>query len=86
MWPKWFFKSPSRSRIIRLVKKEGALIGERVRGGRKIYTYLLKDFFVQVMFKEDNPVAEVEHLETFADLIQLNLHLEKEFKTAVSYS
>jgi hypothetical protein len=84
MWPKWFFKSPSKNKIIRLLKKEGALIGERVRGGRKIYTYLIRDFFVQIMFKGDNPVAEVEYLETFADLIQLNSHLEKEFKAAVS--
>ena len=82
MWPKWLSRGVSREKLVKLVKAEGTLVGERVRKGRKVYTYLLKDFFVQVMFMKDNPSEEIEHLETFKDLIQLNLHLEKEFKAA----
>ncbi|HNP75703.1 MAG: hypothetical protein U0289_14885 [Cyclobacteriaceae bacterium] len=65
-----------------MVREEGTLIGERVRNGRKIYTYLLRDFFVQVVFRKDDPREEVETLDRFSDLLQLNAHLEKEFKAS----
>ncbi len=82
MWPKWMFEGFSREKIIRLVREEGSLVGERERGGRKIYIYLLRDFFVQIIFKKDDPREEVENLEKFSDLVQLNLHLEKEFRAS----
>ena len=74
--------SLSKEKIIGMVKVEGSLVGERQRGDRKVFIYLLRDFFVQIMFKGDNPVDEVEHLMTFSDLTQLNSHLEKEFRAA----
>ena len=82
MWPKWLFGGASQEKLVKLVKSEGTLVGTREHKGRKVYTYLLKDFFVQVMFRKDHPSEEVEYLETFKDLIQLNLHLEKEFKAS----
>ena len=82
MWPKWLKGNLSNEKIIDMVKEEGSLVGERQRGNRKVFIYLLKDFFVQVMFKGDNPVDEVENLLTFSDLNQLNSHLEKEFRAA----
>ncbi len=82
MWLNSIFNSFSREKIIRLVREEGSLVGERERGGRKIYIYLLRDFFVQIIFKKDDPREDVENLEKFADLVQLNLHLEKEFRAS----
>jgi hypothetical protein len=86
MWPqwvsKWVFGKASNERLIKLVKEKGALVGEREQRGRKVFTYLLNDIFVQVKFKQDNPSAEIEHLETFEDLRELNHHLEKEFKAS----
>jgi hypothetical protein len=82
MWTKWMFEGFSREKLIRMLRQEGTLIGERVRNGRKIYTYLLRDFFVQVIFQKDDPREDVETLDRFADLIQLNAHLEREFKAS----
>ena len=82
MWFKGIFEGFSRKKIINLVRERGSLVGERLRGGRKIYLYILEDIFVQVMFKKDDPVEEVEHILTFANLNQLNSHLEQEFKAA----
>jgi hypothetical protein len=81
MWPKWLFGGDSKEKLIKLVREKGTLVGEREHKGRKVYTYLLKNFFVQVMFRSDQPSGQVEYLEKFEDLIQLNLHLEKEFKS-----
>jgi len=82
MWTKWMFEGFSREKIIRLVRQEGTLVGERMRNGRKVYTYLLRDFFVQIMFRQDDPREDVENLEKFADLVQLNAYLEQEFKAS----
>jgi hypothetical protein len=86
MWPKWVsklvFGEASREKLMELVKEEGTLVGEREHKGRKVFTYLLKDFFVQVMFQSDHPSGDIEYLEKFEDLIQFNMHLEKEFKSA----
>ncbi|HRI79413.1 MAG TPA: hypothetical protein PLR06_07755 [Cyclobacteriaceae bacterium] len=65
-----------------MVKVEGSLVGERQQGNRKVFIYLLRDFFVQIMFKGDNPIEEVENLLTFSTLDQLNAHLEREFRTS----
>lgn len=82
MWPKWLKGSLSNQKIIEMVKVEGSLVGERQQGNRKVFIYLLRDFFVQIMFKGDNPIEEVENLLTFSTLDQLNAHLEREFRTS----
>jgi hypothetical protein len=82
MWPKWMRIGSSKTNLMELVKIEGSLVGERQRGDRKVFIYLLKDFFVQVRFKGDDPIEAVEQLDTFESLDQLNSHLEKEFKAA----
>lgn len=82
MWPKWIRIGSSEKKILNLLRSEGSLVGERKKGTRKVFIYMLKDFFVQVIFKGDDPIDEVEHLQTFANLDQLNSHLEKEFKAA----
>jgi hypothetical protein len=76
------FEGFSRDKIIRLVRQEGSLVGERERGGRKIYIYLLRDFFVQIIFRKDDPREEVENIEKFSDLVALNAHLENEFRAS----
>ena len=82
MWLKEMFGKFSQTKIIKMIRKDGALIGERQREGRKIYIYMLKDFFVQVMFQKDDPTEDVEYVLTFSDINKLNSHLENEFKTA----
>ncbi|NOT74560.1 MAG: hypothetical protein HOP08_06485 [Cyclobacteriaceae bacterium] len=81
MWLKAIFGKLSKNKIVRLVKTEGSLIGEHKQEGRQVYIYLLRDFFVQVMFHNDDPSEEVEHVKTFANINQLNSHLESEFRS-----
>jgi hypothetical protein len=82
MWLKEIFGTFSRTKLIKMIREEGSLIGERQREGRKIYIYMLKDFFVQVIFQKDDPTEDVEYVETFPDLNKLNSHLENEFRAA----
>lgn len=77
-----FFSGLSEKKIITLLRESGSLIGSRDHAGRIIYIYLIKDFFVQVMFRKDDPIEEVEYIQTFSDIQKLNSHLEHEFKTS----
>jgi hypothetical protein len=82
MWFSSIFGDGSKTKIIKLVKAEGSLIGERNLDGKKIYIYLLRDFFVEVVFRKNETTEVVENVLTFSSLTQLNSHLEKEFRTA----
>ena len=78
----WTFKYFSENRKIEYLRDKGIMLGTRLRQGRKVYLYMLKDFFVEVVFKNDSLDQDMETLETFSNLNNLNVYLEKEFKTA----
>lgn len=58
------------------------MLGTRVRNNRKNFLYIVKDFFVEVIYKNDNTDNGAESLGTFTSLEGLNSYLEREFKTA----
>ena len=63
-------------------KIKGIMLGSRVSQGRKVYIYMLQDFFVEVVYQQDNMQLNPERLETFSNLDNLNSYLEREFRTA----
>lgn len=82
MLMKWAFKYFSESRKIEYLRERGIMLGSRFRKGRKVYIYMLRDFFVEVMYHQDNLDMTPEKLETFSNLNNLNSYLEREFRTA----
>jgi hypothetical protein len=56
------------------------MLGTRGKEGRRIHIYMVKDLFVEVIFKNDNLDDEAETLTTLRGLDNLNDYLEKEFK------
>ena len=82
MFVKWLFKYFSESNKIIYLRKKGIMLGSRVSQGRKVYIYMLQDFFVEVVFQQDNMQLNPERLETFSSLNNLNSYLEREFRTA----
>lgn len=78
---KFIFKCLSESRKINYVKANGILLGTRMRNNRKVFIYMVKDFFVELIHKNDNN-NEAEYLNTFTSLRGLNAYLENEFKAA----
>jgi len=82
MWFKKLFNGLSERKVIQMMRERGWLVGSREHAGRKIYIYMIKGFFAQVMFRQDDPVEAVEYIQTFEDINQLNSHLEQEFKSA----
>jgi hypothetical protein len=79
---KLFFKYLSESKKLNYLRKNGIMLGTRMRNNRKVFLYMVKDFFVEVMYKNDSIDESAESLGTFTSLKGLNSYLEKEFKTA----
>ncbi len=79
---KLFFKYLSESKKLNYLRKNGIMLGTRVRNNRKVFLYMVKDFFVEVIYKNDSKDEVAESLGTFSNLEGLNSYLEKEFKTA----
>ena len=75
------FRYFSESRKIDYLKDQGIMLGTRVRLGRKIYLYMLRDFFVEVMYQNDNADMTPERLKTFTSVNNLNAYLEKDFRS-----
>jgi len=64
------------------LKKKGIALGTRLKGGRKIYIYMLSDLFVEVFYRNDNSEDTPEKLNVLKGLNSLNEYLEKEFRTS----
>jgi hypothetical protein len=78
----FFFKHLSVTKQVEFLKKRGILLGTRIKDGRKIYIYMLRDLFVEVLFKDDNVSEAPEKVFMLNGLKNLNSYLEKEFKTS----
>jgi hypothetical protein len=76
------FKYFSASKRIEVLQEKGILLGTRLRNSRKVYLYMLHDFFVEVIYQSDDLDLYPEKMETFSNLDNLNSYLEKEFRAA----
>jgi hypothetical protein len=77
---KWTFKYFSLGKKVEKLQEDGVVLGTRLRNGRKVYLYMIKDFFVEVIYKNDNLDLSPERLKTFSNLNNLNSYLESDFK------
>ena len=73
---KFFFRRLSIEKQVSYLKKKGIALGTRLKGGRKIYIYMLNDLFVEVFYKNDNADEAPEKLNMLHGLNNLNEYLE----------
>ena len=78
---KWGFKYFSLTKQLEYLREHGVMLGSRMRNDRKVFLYMVKSTFVEVMYKNDSIEKEAERLEVFSNLNHLNQYLESEFKT-----
>jgi hypothetical protein len=82
MFTRFLFNRMTLRQQVSYLKRKGVVLGTRLKDGRKIYIYMLKDLFIEVMFENDDVDNEPEKLIVLRGLENLNNHLEKEFKTS----
>ena len=76
----FLFKKMPLHRQVSYLQKKGIMLGSRLKNGRTIYIYMLRNLFVEVYFKDDNTNETPEKLNILRGLHNLNEYLEKEFK------
>jgi hypothetical protein len=82
MFFKWGFKYSSVTKQLDYLRDEGIMLGWRISKDRKVFSYIVKSLFVDVIYKNDSIEKGLERLEVFNNLSQFNQYLEKEFKTS----
>jgi hypothetical protein len=82
MFLRWIFNSLSEGKKAVFLKQRGIVLGSRIRNGRNVYLYMIGNFFVEVIYKNDRVNEPPENLVVFSNLNNLNLHLENDFKRA----
>jgi hypothetical protein len=82
MWSKLTFRFLGEEKRAEFVKANGILLGTREKSGRKVFLYMVKDFFVEVTYQHDDMDMTTEHIDTFSNLEYLNNYLEKDFRAS----
>jgi hypothetical protein len=81
MFLKLFFTQMSLSSQVKFMKRKGIQLGTRLKDGRHIYTYMFRNLFAEVLYKNDNPDEPAERIYLLSGLNNLSVHLENEMKT-----
>ncbi|HEY3405248.1 MAG TPA: hypothetical protein VGK59_17810 [Ohtaekwangia sp.] len=76
----FFFKNLPLTKQVNYLKKKGIGLGTRLKDGRKIYIYMLRDLFIEVLYVNDNSENIAERLNVISGVVNLNKHLENEFR------
>ena len=78
----FFFRRLSPEKQVSFLKKKGVALGTRAKNGRKVYLYMLRNLFVEVVFENDNSEQAPERLNILKGLKSFNQYLEKEFRAS----
>ena len=78
----FFFRQLSAESQVSYLQKSGVSLGSRAKNGRRIYVYMLRNIFVEVMYENDNVNDAPEKVSLLRGLKNLNAHLEKEFRAS----
>jgi len=76
----FIFRQLSTEKQVSYLQTKGVSLGTRVKDGRKIYVYMLRNLFVEVIYEQDKSSEPAEHVYILKGLKNLNAHLEKEFR------
>lgn len=80
MFTKFFFKRFSPVQQLAYLRKKGTLIGKQVRNSCHFSLYMVKGFFVEVMFPSADQQTEPRRIQVFSSLESLTEYLNQEAK------
>ena len=78
----FFFRQLSAETQVSYLQKNGVSLGSRAKNGRRIYVYMLRNLFVEVMYENDNVNDTPEKVNMLRGLKNLNTYLENEFRAS----
>jgi len=81
MLHKFFFNRLSLENKVRHLHKRGVALGSRMKEGRQVHMYMLRNLFVEVTYTEDKTYLTPERVNVLNGLNNLQHYLETEFRT-----
>ena len=78
---KFFFNRLSLEKKVKYLHKRGVALGSRMKDGRQIHMYMLRNLFVEVTYTEDKTYLAPENVKVLHGLTNLQHYLEAEFRT-----
>jgi len=60
---------------------KGVSLGSRIKNGRKMHMYMIRNLFVEVIYIDDDVNGSAEKVHILRGLKNLNNYLEQEFRT-----
>jgi len=80
MFDQMIFRYASRRKREKTIAESGTLMGIRERNGRKVFLIMVKTFFVEVFYVNDDADGELESCNVIGNIGLFNSYMEKEFK------
>lgn len=74
------FNRASQEKKKHILNSRGVMIGSFNRSGRQKYVYLLDNFFVEVIYENDDTSSGIETINSFSDYRKLEQYMEQSFK------
>lgn len=81
MLHKFFFNRLSLENKVKQLHEKGVALGSRMKDGRQVHMYMLRDLFVEVLYKEDKTYLSPEKVNILNGLTNLQQYLETEFRS-----
>ena len=78
----FIFRQLSAEKQVGYLQKNGVSLGSRAKNGRRIYVYMMRNLFVEVMYENDDVNNTPERVNLMRGLKNLNAYLEKEFRAS----
>ncbi|WP_276369331.1 hypothetical protein [Chryseolinea sp. H1M3-3] len=81
MLQKFLFNRLSLENKVKYLHKKGVALGSRLKDGRQIHMYMLRNLFVEVVYTEDKTYLAPEKVNVLNGLDNLHQYLETEFRS-----
>ena len=81
MLHKFFFNRLSLENKVKQLHEKGVALGSRMKDCRQVHMYMLRDLFVEVLYKEDKTYLSPEKVNILNGLTNLQQYLETEFRS-----
>ena len=78
----FFFCQMSLTQKVDYLRTKGVSLGSRIKNGRKMHIYMVRNLFVEVIYKNDDENGVAEKVHMLRGLKNLNAYLEQEFKAS----
>lgn len=76
----FIFRHLSLEQQVSYLQSKGVSLGSRIKDGRRLYVYMVRNLFVEVIYTNDSVSDAAEKVYVLKGLKNLNSYLEQEFR------